>query len=58
VFPTDEEIVQLAYELCTSDRNLRGGPANYLRAAEDELLERAARRVVGNLGRVEPKTRD
>ena len=52
VFPTDEEVVQLAYQLCASDSNHRGGPANYLRAAEDELLDRAFRRIAGHWGQV------
>ena len=44
VFPTALEIAERAYELCLADGR-RGSEAEYWHRAEDELLERAARRA-------------
>ena len=46
VFPTDEEIAERAYELCFVLRDPSGDLLNYVEVAEDELLDRAAKRAL------------
>jgi hypothetical protein len=45
-FPSDEEIAERAYELCFVLRDPLEEPQNYVDVAEDELLDRAARRAL------------
>jgi hypothetical protein len=44
-FPSDEEIAERAYELSFLEREA-DRPSNYLDAAEEELLDRAAKRAL------------
>jgi hypothetical protein len=46
LFPSEEEIAERAYELCFVLRDARGEPLNYVDIAENELLDRAARRAL------------
>jgi hypothetical protein len=46
LFPSDEEIAERAYELCFVLRDTIEEPLTYLDVAEDELLDRAARRAL------------
>ena len=45
VFPLQDEIARRALELSLHDRG-QGEQADYLRTAEEELLDRAARRAL------------
>ncbi|HJZ74553.1 MAG TPA: DUF2934 domain-containing protein [Vicinamibacterales bacterium] len=47
VFPTPTEIADRAYELFLANGKRGERAADYWRRAEDELLDRAARRIVG-----------
>jgi hypothetical protein len=53
VFPSDEEVAQRAFELCFRDR-AADGQGDYLRMAEQELLNRAARRALRRWSRLPP----
>jgi hypothetical protein len=55
VFPTEDEVALRAYELFLLERNPRKVLANYWRIAEDELLERAARRALISSPDLKPK---
>jgi hypothetical protein len=46
VFPTEAEIAQRAYELCFVIRRLCVDHLGYLQLAEQELLDRGARRAL------------
>jgi hypothetical protein len=46
VFPTEAEIAQRAYELCFVARRLCVDHRGYLQLAEQELLDRGARRAL------------
>jgi hypothetical protein len=46
VFPTEAEIAQRAYELCFVNRRLCVDHHGYLQLAEQELLDRGARRAM------------
>jgi Protein of unknown function (DUF2934) len=46
VFPTPDEIADRAYELFIDAGSRAEHEADYWRRAEDELLDRAARRVI------------
>jgi hypothetical protein len=46
VFPTEAEIAQRAYELCFVDRRPCDDHRGYLDVAEQELLDRGARRAL------------
>lgn len=48
LFPTEDEIALRAYELFLLERNPRRVLADYWRIAEDELLERAARKALAS----------
>ena len=48
VFPTEAEIAQRAYELCFVARRLCVDHRGYLHLAEQELLDRGARRALRN----------
>ena len=52
-FPSDEEIAERAYELCFVLRDSLEEPQNYVDVAEDELLDRAARRALVPLDRAD-----
>jgi len=47
-YPTDDEIAQLVYEMFLQRAWTLNGGADCWRIAEAELLDRAARRVVGS----------
>ena len=47
-YPTDDEIAQLVYEMFLERAWTLNGGADCWRIAEAELLDRAARRVVGS----------
>lgn len=46
LFPTDDEIAELAFERCFSLRDTGDDALGYLDAAENELLDRAAKRAL------------
>jgi hypothetical protein len=46
IFPTEAEIAQHAYELCFVDRRPCDDHRGYLDVAEQELLDRGARRAL------------
>jgi hypothetical protein len=46
LFPSDEDIAERAYELCFVLRDPLEEPLSYVDVAEDELLDRAARRAL------------
>jgi hypothetical protein len=46
LFPTDEEIAELAFERCFSLLDAGDDALGYLDAAENELLDRAAKRAL------------
>jgi hypothetical protein len=48
-FPTSDEIADRAYEMYLRDRTLNGNRGACWREAENELLERAARRVIASV---------
>jgi hypothetical protein len=45
-FPSEEEIWARAYEMCFLERDSTAASADYWRAAESELLDRAARKII------------
>jgi hypothetical protein len=45
-FPSEEEISARAYEMFLLERDLTVASADYWRAAESELLDRAARKTI------------
>ena len=46
IFPTEDEVAELAFERCFVARDGGDDALGYLLAAEDELLDRAAKRAL------------
>jgi hypothetical protein len=50
-FPSEEEISARAYEMCLLERDSTVASVDYWRAAESELLDRAARKIIKSQGK-------